>query len=281
MLLQTPVVTRIFGDRIFGVIDSGGIQTLIGVMGGLVGTFLDGRYFSALAIFVPISLYHSKALQGISTFCSILIHMIFVVAAFVLLFYVGINLNRSRPHTFTPADYALAVKEKLPLPIFNQITNVYNSITSQAEAKEPLLELSEVISDSSSGHGVDVHIDALNKGSSAARKVINTEKASLLVRSNSSEDALFKELEKAENDDTATQMDIDPGEDHKVYQPIAMPAMSEADKLEYQHQTKVLYMGFIDSYSDSHNKRHYVERCMYSTFGYSLLNYCHGHNSSK
>jgi hypothetical protein len=92
-----------------------------------VGTFLDGRYFALLGLWASFALRRSNALENIDRRWILPIHIIAVAVASLGLFSVGVEINRHRPQTFTPADYANAVKNGMPLPITQQITNNYHN----------------------------------------------------------------------------------------------------------------------------------------------------------
>jgi hypothetical protein len=123
-----------FKDRVFRFMESSLTQTLLGIVGGTVGTFLDGRYFIVLTPLVPAAFHRNKVLEGLGKGKSVAFYCVSSLLTASLLFWMGTSLNKSRPHTFTPADYANAVKGQLPLPITRQMYNIYNSYAGKSSA---------------------------------------------------------------------------------------------------------------------------------------------------
>jgi hypothetical protein len=102
-------------ERGFRFWESGMIQTLLSILGGLAGTFLDGRYFMFLTPLVPAAIHRNKVLEGVEQRKSVILYVVCTSVVALLLFWCGTSLNKSRPNTFTPKDYADAVKKVLPV----------------------------------------------------------------------------------------------------------------------------------------------------------------------
>jgi|GEM_PF-5530462 len=269
-------------ERILRFIDNGIIQTLAGLVGGLVGTFLDGRYFAALSIAVSFALYRSKALNGVRHRLILPIHLISVTFAACGLYYMGTQLNKSRPHTYTPADYANAVKDKIPFPITQQITNVYNSFISPIKSLgEPRIDLSEFLFDGADAYGMHFHTNAINNGTVPAFDVGGTTKSFVKERSRKSEDEIFDFLESRADDTDQPRDDQPPGVAYSKIGPTIIPIPSQQERLEIQLGLKVIYIGRIDSYSDAKGHRYHSELCMFMTSRSPTLIYCDGHNKTR
>jgi hypothetical protein len=107
-----PKVT--LSDRILRFLDSGLTQTFLGIIGGLTGTFLDGRCFVILSPLVPIALHRNNVLEGIDRPQLTIWYCISTSITIGLVLWFGIYLSKPRPDIFTPKDYASAVKGILP-----------------------------------------------------------------------------------------------------------------------------------------------------------------------
>ncbi len=115
-------------DRVFRFAESGMTQTLLGIIGGLAGTFLDGRWFMILTPMIPAALHRSKATEGLKRQWSIVILLASCPITAAVLFWCGTLLNKSRPDVLTPADYAVAVQ---------RLTGRIPAITSAPPKSEP------------------------------------------------------------------------------------------------------------------------------------------------
>jgi len=121
-------------NRLSTFFEHGSLQTVIGIVGGLAGTFLDGRYFAVLGLYLSFALHRSRTLLGVRRGWGVLIHIIVVSIASTLLFKMGVLINVARPHVYTPAEYLAAVKAGTPLPVTQQINHYYYSTkTTKAE----------------------------------------------------------------------------------------------------------------------------------------------------
>jgi hypothetical protein len=199
-------------ERISRLVDSGITQMLAGIVGGLVGTFLDGRYFAALSFMVSFALNRSKALIGIRHRWILPIHAVSVAIAFAALFFMGKQLNKSKPQVYTPEDYANAVRAKLPLPITRQVTNVYNSYVSpEKELGQPRVDLSEFTPYDQGSRNLSLKSFISNGGTVTAEDVVSSQLVLLRVRGKQSEDELFDTLEKDKFNSLAPREDIAPG----------------------------------------------------------------------
>lgn len=268
-------------ERILRFVDSSWIQTISGLIGGLVGTFLDGRYFALISPLVSVALYKSKTLEGAKRGVVLGIHGVAIGVASICLYYMGISLNKSRSHTYTPYDYANAVRNNLPLPITRQITNVYKSyVTPTKSIGEPRIDLSEFIPDGVDAQGMNFHTNAINNGTVPALDVGTSVQSSVRIKSKASEDELFDFLEKTKADHDQPRSDQPPGEKYSHAEPITV-TLSEQNKLDIQMGLKVLYLGHIDTYQDAQGHRYQSELCMYYGSPANTLMYCDGHNKSR
>ena len=272
-------------ERVLRLVDNSSTQTLVGIVGGLVGTFLDGRYFAVLSLMVSFALYRSKALDGVRSRLILPIYISSLMISGWVLFCMGIQVNKSRPHTFTPADYLDAIKNHTQLPITQQITNVYNSfISPQKTIGEPRIDAAGIIGDASNpvdARGMHWHINAINNGTAPALDVISTEHSFVAAKSKSSEDELFKFIEDHAYDSDAPRYDLPPGPQYSEFEPIVVAIPSEQEKVDLQAGTKVLYMGHLNSYRDAEGHRFQSEVCMYMMPRENRLLYCDGHNKTR
>lgn len=107
-------------------------QTLLGLIGGLCGTFLDGRYFLLLSPLVPAALHRSKTFEGLPSPKPAIGYGLSFALTLVLVFWLGIALNHSRGQTYTPSGLAEAISKKIS-PSTISTTEV---ITSQPQASK-------------------------------------------------------------------------------------------------------------------------------------------------
>jgi hypothetical protein len=103
-----PKIT--LSDRVLRVVENNVILTLLGIAGGLVGAFLNGRYFVVLAPILPLVMHRTKALEGLEPPTPALVYCFSPIVAVVLLLLGGNSLNHARGGVLTPADYASLVK---------------------------------------------------------------------------------------------------------------------------------------------------------------------------
>src|SRR5450756_1857396 len=113
--------------RLHRFLDHGALQTLLGIIGGLVGTLLDGRYLSFLCLWIAWAINRSTALEGIRVSRRIMVYLAALLISAPSLYFMGVKINTAKPHTYTPADYVAAFKNGTPLPITQQVTNVYKT----------------------------------------------------------------------------------------------------------------------------------------------------------
>lgn len=121
----SPTKAISFGERVERFLDSGMIQTVIGLIGGLAGTFLDGRCFVTLAGMVPFALRTKNVLEDLSRRVALTIHLALIAVALVIFYVFGVWLNHSRPGVMTPKDYAEAVRKVLPSSNSPTINNIF------------------------------------------------------------------------------------------------------------------------------------------------------------
>jgi hypothetical protein len=269
-------------ERVLRFIDHGSTQTLVGLIGGLAGTFLDGRYYAVLGLMVSFGLHKSKALEGVSRKLILPIHIIAVVTTAAVLLWMGIQINKSRPQAYTPADYANAVTARLPLPITQQITNIYNSYVSPArQIGEPRIDLSEYIYDGNGPDGMYFHTSAVNNGTVPALDVAGTSKSAVMEESTKSEDELFDRIASDVNDKVQPRRDLAPGTSNSVSERSLIPFPTTEEKSELQSNKNVLYLGRIDSYHDAKGHKYETELCMYFISPSPRFYYCYGHNKTR
>jgi len=270
-------------DRILSLIDSTAFQTLVGIVASLVGTFLDGRYFCVLGLSVSLALKKSKALDGLRKSLVCPLHMASVLLSGALLYLMGHYLNASRPHTYTPAEYANAVKRNLPLPIAQQITNIYNSYApSDKKIGEPRVDLGEFVLDDVDPRGVmKFHISAVNNGTVPALDLRGSTGGRAELQSSAAENELFAFLESHANDPDQPHSDLPPGKQYEKIEPLTISPLSEEDRLAVRMNQKVIYLGRIDAYSDARGRKYESEACMFLQPGALRLMYCNGHNQAR
>ncbi len=246
-------------ERIHRFLEHGSLQTLIGIVGGLVGTFLDGRYFALLGIWVSYSLHRSGALHGFTVRPKVITHLCGVSLAASLLFYVGVAINRARPHVYTPADYKLALEEHRPLPITQQVTNVYQSYVSPPKtAGEPRIDLSEFTFDGSGKNGnLLFHTDAVNNGTEPALDSQGSTDHRIGIFTAATQDALFDELYKASRDKLRPRSDIPPGKQYEKAEFTEVP-LSPQDRGSMQNGQSLI-VGRLDTYKDAVGHRYATE----------------------
>lgn len=102
-----PVVSKT--DRTLRFVDHPSTQGLVWLVSGVAGALMDYRYLCLFGVIVSFGLYRSNALEGIKQKWIMPIHAAAVVIAGIALFFLGTQLNKSRPHVYTPKEYANAV----------------------------------------------------------------------------------------------------------------------------------------------------------------------------
>jgi hypothetical protein len=110
---EEPVTISVW-ERIVRLSENAVLLMVAGVIGALVGTFLDGRFFMLFAPAVWLALHRSNAFEGIERPMLTIVWLLFGVGVPVGLFAFGVYINKERPGVFTPKDYADAVKGVLP-----------------------------------------------------------------------------------------------------------------------------------------------------------------------
>jgi hypothetical protein len=123
-------------DRISKVFDHPSTQLVFGVLGGGVGSFLDGRYLAILAFLLNYAVIRTKVVADLSRNARVLVHVLTFSFFGTTFFLVGVSLNMKRPHTYTPADYESAVKNGTPLPIVQTINQIFPKETKVIEKTE-------------------------------------------------------------------------------------------------------------------------------------------------
>jgi hypothetical protein len=220
--LSPPEISPL--ERTWQFLDSGWVHTVAGVMGAFPGTFLDGRYYAVLSLYIWFGLQRSKSLDGIGKAPARLIKGAVVILSAVLLFVVGILINKRRPQTYVPTDYKNAAQANLPLPITQQVTNIYNSYISPAKpVGEPRIDLSEFLYDEGADeHELHFHNTATNNGEVPALDVRGSVQSSVRRRSKESEDELFAKIRTQASDKVQPESDQPPGEKYQKSEPITV-----------------------------------------------------------
>jgi hypothetical protein len=269
-------------QRAFIYFEYPSIHTVIGIVGGFVGTFLDARFFSVLCILLTLGLHRSKALTGIAPKKQLLIGAIFLAFTGGCLFLLGANINKARPHVHTPSDYAKALRSGSPIPpnpLVTQITNVYKTyVTGKKEG--PRIDFTEYALDPTS---VDprawLYTDAVNHGDEPALRVQGTTDTLLGDKSKLVEDALFESMNHHALDSTQPTWDAPVGV--KMKAPIPLKQLPPEDAIQYAAGQKVLYMGHLERYHDSEGNIYQSEICMLLLARYKVLLFCDDHNGVR
>lgn len=268
-------------DRIHRFFEHGSLQTLLGVVGSIVGVFLDGRYFILLGGWMTYALVRSRALEGLPLRVRVIVHSLLLGCACAALFVMGVALNHSRPHTYTPSDYKNALKEGQPLPIASQITNVYNSYKNVASATDPpritFTEWMPKVQPTDGGIVWTSNIS--NIGGSIALDVIGTVKASSMPKSSQSEDQIFNEIMPHAFDGDAPKQDMAPGLGSSRVQPL-LQILTPADSLDWHSGRTVYYLTAVESYKDNYGNKYVSEFCMFIDSRSMNGLYCNSHNKT-
>ncbi len=101
-------------NRFFRLMDSGMTQTVLGIIGGLAGTFLDGRCFLLLTPLIPAAIQRNKVLEGVESPLSVFWLLLSFPLTGIFLLWFGVSVNKARPNAFTPRDFVAAVRGVLP-----------------------------------------------------------------------------------------------------------------------------------------------------------------------
>jgi hypothetical protein len=269
----TPAVH--FPDRIVRIVESSSTQTLAGIVGGLVGTFLDGRYFAVLGVWASFILYRSNALEGMRRRLTLPIHIFSVALVSVALYFMGIQINKSRPHTYTPADYANAVNAGLPLPIAQQVTNIYRTVQNFGpKDKPPLMKIESPVAMRHEPDSILFNSQMTNIGGQTARDEANLAGAIFTPITERTGDEIFNSTRNQILDKDATKADM------AVNVPFQIPTrlrVSPQDLADYDSGKKAVMVGVLTTYLDAQGKRYFTESCIVITPG-SLNHTCVPHN---
>jgi hypothetical protein len=263
-------------ERVLRFLDSGSTQTLAGIVGGIAGTFLDGRYYCVLCVLTSLGLKRSKALDGLKKQWILPIHIGVMLAFGSVLFLIGIQFNKWRPQTFTPSDWVAAVKNNMPLPVNQQITNVYKSYQAKSKVG-PVIDFSEFTVDGADDNHIFLHTDAVNDGDAPALDVEGSAFGLYGDMGQKTEDSLFSDLQKHTADLAQPRRDDPPGVKYQMSERLSSPGLSPQQWADVQAGRTALYLGRIDRYRDSRGNRYESEICMYLTNARSLM-FCDGHN---
>lgn len=269
-------------ERLHRLFEHSTLLNLLGVVGGLVGTFLDGRYFAVLCFWFVYGIHRSKSLQGLSKIPVTLLYIGATLGTAAGLFYMGIRINEARPTIYTPAQYLAAVKAGTPLPIQQQITNIYNprSLLPITEAlKEPRVDLSPFLTDPGDVHHLHYHSGAVNNGTGVALGVVATTKGYFLPKSEKSEAQIFTELRKRAFDEDAPRADMPPGAAYAAFEPLVVTAPTPAEMTDLMSQKIVPYLARVDTYKDSHGIYYASELCQWILPNLVFRN-CDNHNQA-
>ena len=144
MQTNPPSASLSLSDRFFRVLESGMTQTLLGIVGGLAGTFLDGRYFVILSPMIPAAIHRSKALEGIDRPWSTVWIVLSIPTTIAILFWCGIYVNESRNAIYTPRDYAAAVKKIIPSNTTVSTSEVITAPTTKNQESGPPILLPQI-----------------------------------------------------------------------------------------------------------------------------------------
>jgi hypothetical protein len=270
---QPPTAT--IAERFLAFFDHASFQTLASIVGGLIGTFLDGRYYCCLSVLVSFGLHRSKALADIAPKFKLLIHLVSVGLACYLLFYMGVQINKSRPHVYTPQDYSNAVKNNLSLPVVQHITNVYQTYMREKKSG-PRIDFSEFQSGGSPINGIfPLTTESWNSGDEPALNVRDSAHTLFSDRSLDAENSLFSFLN--DHADDKVQPTRDQASGQRLLTPVSLPIPSLEEAQQIQAGHKVLYVGLITRYNDAAGNVFQSEICMFMTYSSNFV-YCDHHN---
>jgi hypothetical protein len=93
---------RSFFERASVFFENGIILTIMSILGGLAGTFVNGRYFLFLCVPIALGLHRSSALNGVTKKGKISIHLLVLCASAVLLWNFGRWWDSSRRSVAIP-----------------------------------------------------------------------------------------------------------------------------------------------------------------------------------
>jgi hypothetical protein len=122
-----PQIT--FPDRIFRVLDSGLVLMILGIIGGILATFLDGLYLLSLTPILLLTIRRVKALEGLRQPTPAVVYCIATAFFAAALFASGTFLNKSRQGVLTPKDWAEMLRNE---PVGTVSTTVVNTMPQQS-----------------------------------------------------------------------------------------------------------------------------------------------------
>jgi hypothetical protein len=76
-----PDMAKSSWEGLFLFLENAITLTVIGLVGGFAGVFIDGRYFLLLAIPLALGLHRSKAVAGMRTIEQVSAHLLLAVLA--------------------------------------------------------------------------------------------------------------------------------------------------------------------------------------------------------
>jgi hypothetical protein len=98
--LEKPPLKIALSQRIFRYFENGLMQVVLGIVGGLAGSFVDGRWFVLLMPLAVAALHRGKVLEGLSRPFRIVIYVLATCAISVVFFRGGMKLNASRDEEY-------------------------------------------------------------------------------------------------------------------------------------------------------------------------------------
>jgi hypothetical protein len=96
-------------ERTFLFLENGIVLTVVGLVGGFAGVFVDGHWFVILCVPLLAGLHRSSALNGLGNWPRIAAYVLVCVVSLSLLWLVGIGVNRSREHIPTVQEIGQGV----------------------------------------------------------------------------------------------------------------------------------------------------------------------------
>ena len=117
-------------SRFASFLESGLTQTFIGTVCGIAGAFINGHWFLALGLFIPLALHRQKSLAGLHKATAWLIAIGSGIAAVLILWWLGTQLNTSRHSPSAPVTEITK-----PSDILDAIRNLHQEKTPTAQVE--------------------------------------------------------------------------------------------------------------------------------------------------
>lgn len=140
-LKSDPQPSATAAERIFAFCENGIVLAVMGVIGGLCGVFVAGKYFMLLTIPLILGLHRSPALVGLGKGKKILGYFGVISISLPLLWLLGTEVDKSRAHISTVQEFSQAALNAFKSANAPQLIKAPVSVAPVAQDSHPKAQL--------------------------------------------------------------------------------------------------------------------------------------------